>query len=547
MAKYTPTSSTSKAHVRYSKLSGLFANRRVGTKIIAGVLVACVGMIVISVVSISGMSELRSDQEQITDDAIEPLTAFAEVRQAYLQARVDALADAWLASPDGAEHKAYLADTKAINETLEKLKTEVEGAEQLDDVAILAATWTKYDEINTNQLIPLGQAGKRDAYMTIRNKEIKPLADRMKNVLNELNMDIAGATKATLAEAKSSYEARRTVLIVVAVIAMLASIGFAILVARGITRPLRWVSEALDAMARGDLTKRVDVRSADEVGSMAESLNKASDGMTETVRAISGGVESLESSAQELSSVAQQVAASAEETSAQAGVVAAAAEQVSRSVETVATGSEEMGASIKEIAENANEAASVASQAVTVAEATNGTVAKLGESSVEIGNVVKVITSIAEQTNLLALNATIEAARAGDAGKGFAVVANEVKDLAQETAKATEDISRRVEMIQSDTSNAVSAISEISQIIGRINDFQLTIASAVEEQTATTSEMNRSVNEASTGVSEIAANIAGVAEASQTTTASVSDTTRASQDLARLSTELQAHVSRFVV
>ena len=302
MAEYAPTSSTSKTHARSRKLSSLFANRRVGTKIITGVLVACIGMIVISIVSISGMSELRSDQEQITDDAIEPLTAFAAVRQAYLQARVDALADAWLASPDGAEHKAYLADTKAINETLEELKTQVEGAEQLDDVAILAATWTKYDEINTNKLIPLGQAGKRDAYMAIRNKEIKPLADRMKNVLDELNVDIADATKTTLADAESSYEARRTVLIVVAVIAMLASIGFAILVARGITRPLRWVSEALEAMARGDLTKRVDVRSADEVGRMAESLNKASDGMSETVRAISGGVESLESSAQELTS-----------------------------------------------------------------------------------------------------------------------------------------------------------------------------------------------------------------------------------------------------
>ena len=161
------------------------------------------------------------------------------------------------------------------------------------------------------------------------------------------------------------------------------------------------------------------------------------------------------SASEELSAVVEQMSGSAEETSAQAGLVSAAAEEVSRNVQTVATGTEEMSASIREIAQNATEAARVAAQAVGVAETTNATVAKLGESSAEIGNVVKVITSIAEQTNLLALNATIEAARAGEAGKGFAVVANEVKELAQETRKATEDIGQRIEAIQADTAAAV--------------------------------------------------------------------------------------------
>src|SRR5690606_39234231 len=182
-----------------------------------------------------------------------------------------------------------------------------------------------------------------------------------------------------------------------------------------------------------------------------------------------------------------------EETAAQSTVAAAAADEVSRNVLTVSSGAEQMGAAINEISQSANDAATVAARGVDKAAETTQRVERLGDSSLEIGAVIKVITAIAEQTNLLALNATIEAARAGEAGKGFAVVASEVKELAQETARATEDIARKVEAIQTDTTGAVSAIDEISQIVASINDFQLTIASAVEEQTATTNEMSRSV------------------------------------------------------
>ncbi len=256
-------------------------------------------------------------------------------------------------------------------------------------------------------------------------------------------------------------------------------------------------------------------------------------------------VNSVFGSSQTLNSISQQMSANSEETATQANVVSAAAEEVSKNVNTVATGVEQMNQAVREISQSTNQGNQVVNTAVNTVQETNRTISKLGASSEEIGNVLKVITSIAEQTNLLALNATIEAARAGEAGKGFAVVANEVKELAKQTAKATEEISHKISVIQSDSQAAVKAMEEISKVIGQIHDLQNTVASAIEEQSATTNEMARNVQEAAKGSMDIAHNITGVAQAAQNTTIGATETQHSASELSKMADQLKVALATF--
>jgi len=335
--------------------------------------------------------------------------------------------------------------------------------------------------------------------------------------------------------------------LLLSVVTILAGVGITVVVARKITRPLELATELVARVARNDLTETVNVTTNDEVGQIGLALNTMVANLRLNVDALHNDSLSLTAASTELSQISQQVSANASQTYSQAEVVSDASQRVSQDVHSVAAAVEEMSTSMSEIMRTTSEATRISGRAAEAARGTNATVAKLGESSAQISDVVKVITGIAAQTNLLALNATIEAARAGEAGRGFAVVAQEVKELASQTSKATEEISTRINAIQSDATSAVAAILEIGQIIGQIDEFQATIASAVQEQGSAMSEISRSLSTATVASQEISSNIEKVANAAKNTTTGASETATTAETLKKVALGLRRVVEQFTL
>ena len=345
---------------------------------------------------------------------------------------------------------------------------------------------------------------------------------------------------------------------------------------RMIGRPLALMNDAMAKIAAGDNSIGIpSTEKHDDIGAMARTVQVFKENAIEIERMraeqieaekraqeekrqamlklagdfedrVKGVVDTVSSSATELQSMAESMNATADRTNQQSTVVASASEQASANVQTVAAATEEMSATVGEISRQVEQSAQIAQRAVTEAENTNGTVQGLAEAAEKIGAVVELITGIAEQTNLLALNATIEAARAGDAGKGFAVVASEVKNLANQTAQATEEISQQIAGIQTATEDSVEAIGGISKIIHELDEIATAIASAVEEQSAATGEIANGSQQAAQGTNDVSSNIEGISRAAGETGTASGQVLTSAQDLAKQSTDLGNEIDKFL-
>lgn len=440
------------------------------------------------------------------------------------------------------------AATENVKHFMELTDQRLEEMSKIKDqnIAPLVAQATdvmKKFEAEVNQITELVNQGRGEEAAAIDVLDLaNQLSDLVPQIVKGLESKMDAATLQSQTVATIVLVVMCVVYLVVLVIALL--IGF--FVRRVLRKTVANTGDSIESLSKGDMTDEAEMLMNDELGDVAMKLNES----LATLRQVVGSAAAM---ARKVNSVAKDVGdgidegyKETEEVIAQTQVVAGAAGDVTQSIQTVAAGAEEMGASIREISSNANEAARVANEATEVAKRTSETVSKLGVSSREIGDVVNTITAIAEQTNLLALNATIEAARAGDAGKGFAVVAGEVKDLAQETGKATDDITAKITAIQADTDGAVAAIEKISDIINQINNYQTTIAAAVEEQTATTNEMSRSVAEAATGSASIAETISQYQEIAQEAGKGVETLQHASDELVEASQAMYDNISMLV-
>jgi methyl-accepting chemotaxis protein len=530
------------------------SNLRVGVRLAGAFALVIALLVVVVVTGVTGASEQAraaskvAEDQRLTSDVMQAKFRSADLngwQNAYAFDINRGVRDA--ASDRGASRHAFLASASSFRSELARTRGHRLTVTQQRETSEADAGFAQFMAMD-NRIIADYRRGTpsaiADANALVVDGEVTP-TKRIASAMDRLAAGVARESSQAEAHAHSVAARTRTLLLLLGGIAVALSVAAAITMTRSITRPIAKCLDVLKAVATKDLTQQADIATTDELGQMAAALNDSVVAMRDTLGTIGESARVLASSSEELAAVSQQMAGTSDETAAQATTVSAAAEEVSASVSTVASAAEEMSSSIREIAMNASSAADVATAAAASAETTNTTVAKLHESSADIGNVVSLINAIAEQTNLLALNATIEAARAGDAGKGFAVVATEVKDLAQETAKATADITTRIDAIQTDTEAAVNAIAELTHTIENIKQTQVSIASAVEEQTATTEEIGRSVTEAASGSNNIAANIDGVAGSARECAEGATQTRQASQDLAHLATELQQLISQF--
>jgi methyl-accepting chemotaxis protein len=523
-------------------LSSVSVPKKIGLAMAAMIMVA----LAVGGFGLVQMANLKDQSQSIYDRGVLPTQDLANLREVVQKDRMDGLSAATAGTAEArTQYRSLLTqDEKTIDDFVAGLgRRNLTGTER-SLLSTFSTLWQQYRDLRT-QADALAAAKRTAEFEAVRAQQMTPKVKQITTTLADLTKARDAAAQQQLDAADRAYGRARLVVLVTLGVGVLLALVLALLISGSVTRPLRRVHAVLTAVADGDLTGQAEVGGRDELAQMATALGRATQRMRATVTTLDASGTALAGRAAELAGASEALATSVERTSGGVNEVSEATGRVSARVQAVAGGAEQMSSSIREIARNASEAVQVVEEAVAFAGDTERTMLRLGASSEEIGEVVKVITSIAEQTNLLALNATIEAARAGEAGKGFAVVASEVKDLAQETAKATDEIRRRIEAIQADSSGAVEAIAKINDVIGRINSYQTTIAAAVEEQSTTTAGMGADLSEAALGGERISTGMAEVTREVDATRGAAAAARAAATELTHMSEELRTAVSSF--
>ena len=584
--------------LKFLKRGGGNKGVTVGQKILA-VVGLCIALLI--VVAVTGVVQMQRVGSEITEIAqrdipiIEIISAITthQLEQAVNFERALRYGEEMEHSEEAAAH--FTTAVTTFEELAHKVDEEIKEGEHLAEGAIAAAptaeSRAEFEHVlaalktiekehadfdtHANHIIELLAEG--DVFEAIEGAEAVEAEEEQLN--HELEALLVEVEKFTETSAKAAEEHEKFGIMLMTIVSATAAVGgFALaawVVRRSVTRPLTEVVTALNGLATGDTSVTVEVRSNDEVGQLAKAFGEFKEKTIEAQRlaeerveqerqveedkrnallgladnlenGVKGVVDAVSSGAAEMQSAAESMSATSEETSRQSQAAAAAAEQASSNVQTVSSAAEEMSSSVNEIARQVAQSAGMAKAAVDEARKTNESVQGLAESSQKIGEVVNIISDIASQTNLLALNATIEAARAGDAGKGFAVVASEVKSLANQTAKATEEIAAQIGSIQSATEESVGAIGGIGKKIGEMDEISTAIASAIEEQGAATGEISNNSQQAAAGTQEVSANISSVNQAAAETGAAASQVLQSAGDLSKQAEMLRAEVDKFL-
>lgn len=527
----------------------------VRTKIVSIVVSSVVSIILISGFSIFGLNKMRAvhletgELETAAKASLSMQTFVADIegwQEALLRAAMQNTASF---DPETVQQLQEGYDTAIADlaQARKSFPTSSLTAAEKQIFTELGAAWDEYLKLSEDlfKMIEIGTPEQIQAANSFLDIDMYAVFEKIIASSQRL-CDSLAANVATNAAASAEVTATlRWINLAVGGAGLLFSAFLALMIGRSIATGIATLRRDIGRLAEGDLSGETNINTKDDVALMGQDLNRARGQLITLISNAAKLSDDVATASEDIAHSTNKCSQTSQSSGTYTSSLVNVAEEVSLNVQTAAAGAEEMGASIREIASNAQEAASVARIAADEAARTNELVGKLGDSSQEIGEVIQTITSIAAQTNLLALNATIEAARAGEAGKGFAVVAGEVKELAGETGRATESIAVKIAQIQADTMAAVQAINDISQIITQINDYQTSIASAVEEQTATTNEMSKSVQEAAMGAGAISQRINEVANTTSDNTETILEVDAAVKQLTNLAVSLKKEISAF--